>query len=153
MSNLVEVYDLLKQVFLIIEDGDRDFFQQYDLTVTRFYTLYHLDTTPGMTLRELADRLLCDKSNVTRVVKGLERDKLIYRQDHETDGRAFRLYLHDAGRMLLKQVDKLHAKYNYQRFDNNLSDGEYARLEQSLLKLKSELSLKLTQNNEFIPNR
>ncbi|MGB1253627.1 MAG: MarR family winged helix-turn-helix transcriptional regulator [Candidatus Promineifilaceae bacterium] len=143
MTNLIGVYDLLKEVFLIIEDGDRTFFQQYDLTVTRFYALYHLDVSPGMTLRGLADRMLCDKSNVTRVVKGLERDKLIYRQDHETDGRAYRLYLHEAGRVLLKQVNKLHAAYNLARFDNDLSTSEYSQLEQTLLKLKDELTAKL----------
>ena len=85
------MYTLLKEIFLILEDGDRRIFQQYDLTVTRFYALYHLSDNPGQTLRHLSDRMLCDKSNVTRVIKGLERDRLVFRQPHETDGRAYRL--------------------------------------------------------------
>ena len=143
MPDVISIYTLLKDIFFTIEDGDRLFFQQYDLTVTRFYAMYHLDAHPGLTLRELADRMLCDKSNVTRVVKGLERDHLIYRKDHETDGRAYRLYLHDAGHTLLQQVSKQHNHYNQARFDNQLTGHEYDQLEITLRKLKGELIAKL----------
>ena len=143
MPDVISIYTLLKDIFFTIEDGDRLFFQQFDLTVTRFYALYHLNAHPGLTLRELADRMLCDKSNVTRVVKGLERDHLIYRKDHETDGRAYRLYLHNTGRERLEQVSQQHETYNHKRFDNQLSRREYEQLEQTLKKLKGELIAKL----------
>ena len=133
------MYTLLKEIFLILEDGDRRFFQQYDLTVTRFYALYHLSDNPGQTLRHLSDRMLCDKSNVTRVIKGLERDRLVFRQPHETDGRAYRLFLTDDGRKILRGVDTEHHDYNEVRFDVIIPDGEYAELETMLLRLKGAL--------------
>lgn len=140
MADPITVYDLLKEVFLIIEDGDRAFFQQYELTVTRFYSMWHLKDEPGLTLRDLSIRMLCDKSNVTRVVKGLERDGMIYREDHESDGRAYRLYLTEKGRQRLELVDSRHGSFNRGRFENGITEGEFEVLEETLLKLKNSLT-------------
>ena len=143
MADAITVYDLLKEVFLIIEDGDRAFFSQYELTVTRFYSMWHLRDRPGLTLRDLADRMLCDKSNITRVVKGLERDSMIYREDHETDGRAYRLYLTEKGKQRLELVDQRHGSFNRGRFDNDITNPELAELQTTLNKLKASLTTKL----------
>ncbi len=143
MPDPISVYDLLKEVFLIIEDGDREFFAQYELTVTRFYSMWHLRDAPGLTLRDLSDRMLCDKSNITRVVKGLERDSMIYREDHESDGRAYRLYLTEKGRQRLELVDERHDSYNRGRFDACLSDQDMVELSRNLSQLKMALTAKL----------
>ena len=142
-STALGVYNLVKALFFTIEDGDRLFFQERGLTVTRFYAMWHLREQPGQTLRDLSDRMLCDKSNVSRIVKGLERDGLIYREQHETDGRAYRLFLTGTGRATVNLVDVEHQAYNEQRFANALSAEAYTELEQSLEQLKGALSAKL----------
>ncbi len=143
MADAISVYDLIKEVFLVIEDGDRMFFGQYELTVTRFYSMWHLRDAPGLTLRDLADRMLCDKSNITRVVKGLERGGMIYREDHESDGRAYRLYLTEKGRQRLELVDERHDSYNRGRFAASLTQAEMDSLSDNLTKLKFAMTDKL----------
>ena len=136
MPDANAVYTLLKEVFLIIEDGDKRFFQEHDLTVTRFYTMWHLRDVSGLTLRDLSHRMLCDKSNITRVVKGLERDELVYRENHEHDGRAYRVYLTEKGLETLNSVDVRHIAYNRGRFTDT---AQFETLERSLSQLKASL--------------
>jgi DNA-binding MarR family transcriptional regulator len=145
-STTIRIYNLLKDLFFTIEDGDRLFFQERGLTVTRFYAMWHLSVQPGQTLRDLSDRMLCDKSNVSRIVKGLEREGLIYREQHESDGRAYRLFLTGTGRATVNLVNVEHQAYNEERFAGNLSADSYADLEMTLKRLKVALTEKLTPN-------
>lgn len=144
----INIYNLLKDLFFTIEDGDRRFFQKRGLTVTRFYAMWHLSERPGQTLRDLADRMLCDKSNVSRIAKGLEREGLIYREQHETDGRAYRLFLTGTGRATVKLVNVEHQAFNKERFAGNLSAENYTSLEATLIILKKALEEKLTVDDK-----
>lgn len=112
MSEREALYNLLKQTFILLDDGDRRLFGSYNLTAPRYYALLHISEKPGLSSSELSDRLLCDKSNVTRIVKGLEGAGLIIRQPHETDGRTLRLYLTEAGNEICAHVATAHQKYN-----------------------------------------
>jgi DNA-binding MarR family transcriptional regulator len=124
------LYTLLKEAFLLLDFGDRQLFAQYDLTISRYYALYHIDEDPGLSISQLSDSMFCDKSNATRVVKGLEKDGLVLREPHETDGRTLRLFLTPDGQSLLKSASIAHNEYNQVRLDRvsevlrrNLIDG------------------------------
>lgn len=124
------LYTLLKEAFLLLDFGDRQLFAQYDLTISRYYALYHIDEDPGLSISQLSDSMFCDKSNATRVVKGLEKDGLVLREPHETDGRTLRLFLTPDGQSLLKSAYIAHNEYNQVRLDRvsevlrrNLMDG------------------------------
>ncbi|MBK8903991.1 MAG: MarR family transcriptional regulator [Anaerolineaceae bacterium] len=125
MSERETLYNLLKQTFILLDDGDRRLFGSYNLTAPRYYALLHISEKPGLSSSELSDRLLCDKSNVTRIVKGLENAGLIIRQPHETDGRTLRLYLTDQGNDICAHVATAHQKYNDLRLNciNEISQG------------------------------
>jgi len=60
--------------------------------------------------------MLCDKSNVTRIIKGMEGDGLVKRQPHESDGRTLRLHLTQRGESVRAEVLASHAAYNQLRF-------------------------------------
>ena len=109
------LYNLLKETFLLLDDSDRRFFSQYDLTVSRYYALHHIGASPGISLSGLSDRMVCDKSNVTRIIKGLEGSGYIVRRPHETDARASRLYLSEEGMVVLTQVAAAHKSFNATR--------------------------------------
>ncbi len=124
------LYNLLKEAFLLLDFGDRQLFARYDLTISRYYALYHIDEEPGLSISQLSDSMFCDKSNATRVVKGLEKDGLVKREPHETDGRTLRLFLTTNGQELLKAAATAHSEYNQVRLDRinevlrrNLIDG------------------------------
>lgn len=132
------LYDLLKEIFFILDDGDRRLLGSFDLTVARYYALFHLGENPGMSLRRLSDLMLCDKSNTTRIIHGLEADGLVTRSPHESDGRTLRLHLTDEGHQLRARVMAAHATYNRQRFDC-IEEVEQDNLLDGLLKLKEGL--------------
>ncbi len=142
MSDVQELYEALKSIFIHLDDGDRRFLDEHALTLSRYYALFHLDSEPGLSFRELSERMLCDKSNVTRVIKILEDDGLVYRQPHETDGRSLRLYLTPAGKAASTRSSAAHVAFNHQRF-SFLNSQKQSELLQTLMLVKKNLQLQL----------
>lgn len=143
MSERERIYNLLKETFLLLDDGDRRFFNQFGLTVSRFYALFHLREQPGMSVKDLSLRMLCDKSNATRIIKGLEELGFVARQPHETDGRAWRIYLTESGDAICQEVAAAHKEFNNSRLDflNQIEESTFA---EGLEKLNRHLSLTLS---------
>lgn len=138
MADPQKIYTVFKDIFFILDDGDRRLFTTFNLTSSRFYALVHLGERPGMSLSELSSLMLCNKSNATRIVKGLESEGLVYRRPHETDGRTLRLYLSNTGAALLRKVNAAHQEFNQNRFED-LELGESDELFNELLVLKHNL--------------
>jgi DNA-binding MarR family transcriptional regulator len=115
MGELVHLYDLLKETFLLLDFGDRHFLEAYGLTVSRYYALVHIAADPGLSPSRLSDRMFCDKSNITRLLHGLEAAGYVERRAHESDRRLQRLYLSPAGRQLQEQVQAAHEAYTGRR--------------------------------------
>ena len=147
MSDAQSLYALLKEIFLILDDGDRQLLGHYDLTPSRYYALVHLGENPGLSLSELSGLMLCDKSNATRVVRGLELDGLAIRRPHETDRRVIRLYLSEAGEQLRQQAVDAHDRYNRGRLQA-VTNGEGQALLGDLAQLKRSLSDRALRTSE-----
>ena len=145
MSERETLYNLLKQTFILLDDGDRRLFGSYNLTAPRYYALLHISEKPGLSSSELSDRLLCDKSNVTRIVKRLESAGLIIRQPHETDGRTLRLYLTDQGNNICAHVATAHQKYNKLRL-SCISELSQGNLLENLTLLNESLQEELSKS-------
>jgi len=138
------LYNLLKQTFILLDDGDRRLFGQYNLSPTRYYALLHISEKPGLSSSELSDRLLCDKSNVTRIVKGLENTGYILRKPHETDGRTLRLYLTEQGKTICTEIAAAHQQYNELRL-SCISEISQGSLLENLSLLNESLQEELSQ--------
>jgi MarR family transcriptional regulator, organic hydroperoxide resistance regulator len=115
MADANQMYNLLKDIFFLLDDGDRRLFNGYSLSVPRFYILWHLGNEPGISSRQLSELMICDKSNITRLTQGLEADGLVSRLPHESDGRTLRLYLTEKGETVRAQALNAHLSYNQQR--------------------------------------
>lgn len=138
MEKSLAVYQLLKEIFFILEDGERALFNQYDLTVPRFYTLKHIAENPGISLSNLSTKMLSDKGNISRIVKGMEADGLIVREQHESDGRALCLFLSDTGRSLCESVVTAHDRFNMERL--SILDGDEELLYGKLVTIREYLA-------------
>ena len=138
MNDPQTIYSLINEIYLILDDGDRHLLNEFNLSTTRFYALVHVGERPGISLSDLSQLLLCDKSNATRIIKGLEADGLVYRRPHETDGRTLRLFLTDKGLVLRKKTITAHQRYNSLRFVK-LPANEQESLTQGLQGLKKSL--------------
>jgi DNA-binding MarR family transcriptional regulator len=108
MSNSEQLYNLIKEAFLLLDDGDQKLVGQFNLSVRRYYTLFWIGKEPGISFSELSQHMLVDKSSVTRIIKALEKDGYVIREAHETDGRSTRLFLTDRGKALQEQATIAH---------------------------------------------
>jgi len=126
-----KIYTTFKEIYFYLDDGDRRFLSQYNLTVPRFYTLKHIGEQPGISPTQLSTLMLTDKSNITRLIRGMEAEGLVVRFPHATDGRTICLHLTDPGVELLSEVAARHALYNQQRF-SFLSADQSAFLDELL---------------------
>ncbi len=150
MNDNENLYNLIKETFILLDDGDRRLFNQFNLTPPRFYALSHIAEEPGLSSSRLSERLLCDKSNVTRIVKGLESKGYIERQPHETDGRAIRLFLTEKGTAVLQQVQSAHTQFNQTRI-NSIDTDSQSKLLHHLTQLNSSLLTALWEKKKTSP--
>ena len=112
----MNLYNTLKEIYFSLDNGDRHLLEGYRLSVPRFYLLKHIADHPGMTLTQLSGLMLTDKSNITRLIKSVEAEGLVTRQQHESDGRALSLNLTEAGHRLLAAAYTAHANFTHERF-------------------------------------
>lgn len=116
MSTKLALYDTLKEIYFSLDNGDRRLLEEYSLSVPRYFLLKHILDNPGISLTKLSSLMLTDKSNITRLIKSVESEGLVYREQHETDGRAVSMYLTDGGARLLQDAIGAHKEFTDQRF-------------------------------------
>lgn len=103
-STKKQLFDSLKAIFLHIDNHEKAFLARFGLNIPRFFVLSHLNKKPGITNMDLCERLLCTKSNTSRIVQGMIKDNLIKRVGHHEDRRSFQLFLTPQGQALFDQV-------------------------------------------------
>lgn len=69
----------------------------FDVTQEQWLILNKLAQNPGQSQLNLADSLIHDKPNITRILAGLEQKKLIRRRPDNEDRRVMRVSLTAAG--------------------------------------------------------
>ena len=107
----------------------RSLTSQFGLSTTQAAALRELSS--DLSMRELADRLCCQPSNVTFVVDRLEERGLLDRRPHPSDRRTKQLVLTSAGHALRGE---LLAALNRDPPLQHLSDLQLATLEQDLVR-------------------
>jgi DNA-binding MarR family transcriptional regulator len=96
-----EVTRLISRVFIHLDDSDRQLMKHFGLTTTQFWALVHLEDAEGRSLSELANLLICDKSNVTSIVDKMEEMGLAERKRGKAGDRRYtRVVLTPEGREL-----------------------------------------------------
>lgn len=103
-STLEEVVGLLFQVTGDLRQRFTDRSAEFDLSFAQAMALRELDEPIAM--RDLADRLCCDASNVTGIVDRLEARGLVERRTASDDRRVKHLVLTEAGRELGREHRK-----------------------------------------------
>jgi MarR family transcriptional regulator, organic hydroperoxide resistance regulator len=99
-----ELLDLFFGVMTRMKQHFADRSAEFDLSFVQALALRELEEP--LSMRELADRLNCDASNVTGIVDRLEERDLVERQIVPGDRRVKRLVLTDAGQELRRAHHK-----------------------------------------------
>lgn len=72
-------------------------FPGFPVSMTQAFALHELDQGAPLSQRELADRLVLEKSTVSRMVADLEQKGLVERERDPANRRTYRLRLTDKG--------------------------------------------------------
>ncbi len=103
-----ELYLLLTNMFILLDDTDRQFFGEFGLSTRQFWALHHLDESESLSMVDLSRLLLTDKSNVTAITDRLEAAGLVKRSPAPQDRRVILLSLTPEGR---KRHDDVYAAH------------------------------------------
>ena len=71
-----------------------------------FYPLMLIEAGNGITQQELADKLLCDKVQVVRIIDYLSYNGYVKRVQNQTDKRKYELTITEKARLVLPDIKK-----------------------------------------------
>ncbi len=131
-------YRMIHDIYVLLDDGDRRVFRNFDLSPSQYGLLQLLDSNEGCRLTDLSARLLFDKSTITRIVDRLERANLVRREADPDDRRAQRVMLTAHGLALRAQAQEAHDESLLRRM-SRLSEAEQQQLSVLLDKLRAGL--------------
>ncbi|MBI5604594.1 MAG: MarR family transcriptional regulator [Deltaproteobacteria bacterium] len=84
----------------------------HDVTAEQFAVLVSLWEKEAQTQSELAEHLAKDKTNMTRILDGLEKRNLVVRRFNESDRRSYGIHLTEAGWQIKDKLIPLAADIN-----------------------------------------
>jgi DNA-binding MarR family transcriptional regulator len=99
---------------------------------------------PGMTQREIGDKAIKDKANVTRILDVMERNNIVERRPDSGDRRVFRVYLTENGKKLQDMLVPI-AKEVIDSARKGLTDDD-------IEKMRNILSIILKNLDDFPPD-
>lgn len=134
-----DIYQRLREITVYLEHGDRMTLEAVLLEPLSYNALLLLDAEGGLRMGELRERLLCDKSRLTRVVDRLEQFGLAERVVDPKDRRATQVVITSKGETQLARARQVHDASLARRF-GALSRREQDQLEQLLDKLTASLA-------------
>lgn len=136
-------YRMIYDIYVLLDDGDRRVLRSFNLSTSQYNVLLLLDTERGWRLTDLSDRLLCDKSMVTRIIDRLEQMALVRRVADAADRRVQRVLLTADGHTLRESAHSAHERSMERRLA--VLDAEEQRCLRGLLgKLRDGLQTELS---------
>ena len=106
------------------------------LTLRWYDVLVHLEESPeGITMSELAGRILHSKSGFTRLVDKMEQAGLVRRVRPEHDRRSIFIVLTEEGREAMHRARRYHRDGIERHFAQHLTDNEIKVLTRALEKV------------------
>lgn len=139
-------YRLINDIYVFLDHGDRRVLSAFDLTTSQYGALLFLDSEQGQRLTYLSDRLILDKSTITRIVNQLEQNGLVRRVTDPEDRRAQRVVLTPRGVERRHYACDAHEASLKSRL-GALSQDEQAQLYALLHKLRDSLQHRLASEN------
>ncbi len=105
-----------------------------DITVDQWLVVKTIHESPDITLQKVGIAVFKDFASITRIVQLLERDGLLRRKPHPTDGRRSRLVLTKRGESVIRTVEPIAQAYRKRALEGIDAD-EAGRLRQLLKRI------------------
>ncbi len=134
---------MILDIYVMLDDGDRRLLHQFNLSTSQYAALQILHNTQSLRLSDIGERLLLDKSTITRLIDRLERLDLVRRLPDPLDLRVLRVVLTPQGASLRETASAAHANSLARRM-NALTDDDqkqlYTLLDKLSVGLRADLS-------------
>lgn len=142
-SSAAQQYRMIYDIYVLLDDGDRRILRTFNLSSSQYNVLLLLDGERGWRLTDLSERLLFDKSTVTRIIDRLEQMELVRRIADPADRRVQRVLLTAQGLGLRDRAFAAHERSMERRLA--VLDADERRCLSSLLdKLRHGLQADLS---------
>ena len=130
----------LESAFALIDILDAELQSERKLTLVWYDALVHLeDTTDGLGMTELANRILASKSGLTRVIDRMEADGLVRRERPPQDRRVVKVLITPKGLKTLQDARDVHHRGIQEHFVQHLNPRELAALTAALEKIRDHV--------------
>lgn len=110
--------------------------RQLGLTSSQFDAVATLGNTPGMTFKQLAEKTLTTKGELTGIIDRLEKKGLVRREVPPEDRRSFIAVLTPEGERVFQETFPAHIAHLKQRFER-LDRQELEEIRVALEKIKN----------------
>ena len=98
-----------------------------DITVDQWLVVKTIHESPDITLQKVGVAVFKDFASITRIVQLLERNGLLRRKPHPTDGRRSKLVLTKRGEAVIRTVEPIAQAYRRRALEG-IDAEEVARL-------------------------
>lgn len=102
-----------------------------DITIDQWLVLNTIESDPGVSQLEIAEKVFKDAASVTRIIDLLIKKGYLLRRSHPVDRRRFTLDLTGEGKTLVKQVNRI-SEENRRIGLKGLSDADLEQLRGTL---------------------
>lgn len=105
-NKALTIYNHFQKIHVLLDDGDRRALSKIDLTPSQYNLLYHLNehAKERLTISELAEMLICTRSNATRLVQRLQDQGLVRKVRPRSNQRLVHVSITPKGAKMLKQA-------------------------------------------------
>jgi DNA-binding MarR family transcriptional regulator len=139
-------YRVFQDLSVLLDHGDRLVLRPFNLSTLQYNALLLLDAEEGWHLTDLSERLLCERSTVTRLVDYLEGEGLVHRVADPEDRRSQLVTLTSAGVVRRGQARAALEHVIKQRF-SILSQAEIQQLLELNQRLRNVLLAEIEQRS------
>lgn len=105
-----------------------------DITVDQWLVVKTIHESPDITLQKVGIAVFKDFASITRIVQLLERNGLLRRKPHPTDGRRSKLVLTRRGESVIRTVEPIAQAYRRRALEG-IDAEEVARLRELLRRI------------------
>ncbi len=130
----------LESAWAVMDILDAELQSERRLTLVWYDALVHLeDATDGLSMTELANRILASKSGLTRVIDRMEAEGLVRRERPPEDRRVVKVVLTRKGQETLQDARVVHHRGVQEHYVQHLSQRELAALTSALEKVRDHV--------------
>lgn len=139
-EQLVKWRIFLECAFALIDILDTELRAERGMTLRWYDALVHLEEAPdGLSMTELANRILASKSGLTRVIDRMEETGLVRRERPANDRRVVRVIATREGLEALNAARTVHRRGIQQHFLQHLEPRDLETLGRSLENVRAHV--------------